>query len=54
MAEVLKTTADLMSAREGTARLADEVAAFQARPWWRRLAGLRPQLGNYPKSGSSA
>jgi hypothetical protein len=39
MAEVLKTTADLMSARE--ARLAGELAAFQARPWWRRLTGLQ-------------
>jgi hypothetical protein len=41
MAEVLKTTADLMAAREAAARLAGELAAVQARPWWRRLAGLR-------------
>jgi hypothetical protein len=41
MAEVLKTTADLMVAREAAARLAGELAATQARPWWRRLAGLR-------------
>ena len=39
MAEVLKTTADLMTAREAAARLAGELEAFQARPWWRRLAG---------------
>ena len=37
MAEVLKTTAELMAAREATARIAGELAAFQARPWWRRL-----------------
>ena len=39
MAEVLKATAELMAAREATARIAGELAAFQARPWWRRLAG---------------
>jgi hypothetical protein len=39
MAEVLKTTADLMTAREVAARLAGEIEAYQARPWWRRLAG---------------
>jgi hypothetical protein len=39
MAEVLKTTADLMSAREAAARLAGEIEALQARPWWRRLVG---------------
>jgi hypothetical protein len=39
MTEVLKTTADLMAAREVAARLAGEFEAFQARPWWRRLAG---------------
>jgi len=38
-AEVLKTTADLMAAREAAARLAVELEVFQARPWWRRLAG---------------
>ena len=38
-AEVLKTTADLMAAREAAARLAGELETFQARPWWRRLAG---------------
>ena len=37
MAEVLKTTAELMAAREAAARIAGELAAFQARPWWRRL-----------------
>jgi hypothetical protein len=39
MAEVLKTTADLMEAREAAARLAGELEAFHARPWWRRLVG---------------
>src|SRR5262249_28182297 len=39
MAEVLKTTADLMAAREAAARLAGEIEALQARPWWRRLVG---------------
>ena len=39
MAEVLKSTAELMAAREATARLTGELAALQARPWWRRLAG---------------
>jgi hypothetical protein len=39
MAEILKATAELMAAREATARIAGELAAFQARPWWRRLVG---------------
>jgi hypothetical protein len=39
MAEVLKATAELMAAREATARIAGELAALQARPWWRRLVG---------------
>jgi multidrug resistance efflux pump len=39
MAEGLKTTAELMAAREATARIAGELAAYQARPWWRRLVG---------------
>ncbi len=39
MAEVLKSTAELMAAREATARMAGELAAYQARPWWRRLVG---------------
>jgi hypothetical protein len=39
MAEVLKATAEQMAAREATARIAGELAAIQARPWWRRLAG---------------
>jgi hypothetical protein len=39
MAEVLKATAELMAAREATARIAGELAAYRARPWWRRLAG---------------
>jgi hypothetical protein len=41
MAEVLKTTANLMATREAAARLSGELEALQARPWWRRLAGLR-------------
>jgi hypothetical protein len=39
MAEVLKATAELMAAREAAAKVAGELAALQARPWWRRLAG---------------
>jgi hypothetical protein len=39
MAEVLKATAEPMTAREAAARMAGELAALQARPWWRRLAG---------------
>jgi hypothetical protein len=39
MAEVLKATAELMVAREAAARIAGELAALQARPWWRRLTG---------------
>jgi hypothetical protein len=39
MAEMLKMTADMMAAREAAARLASELEAFKARPWWRRLAG---------------
>jgi chromosome segregation ATPase len=39
IAEGLKTTAELMAAREATARIAGELAAYQARPWRRRLAG---------------
>jgi hypothetical protein len=39
MAEVLKGTAELMAAREASARMAGELAALQSRPWWRRLAG---------------
>jgi chromosome segregation ATPase len=39
--EVLKTTAELMAAREAAARLAGELEAIEARPWWRRLACLR-------------
>jgi hypothetical protein len=41
MAEALETAADRMVAREAAARLAGELAAVQARPWWRRSAGLR-------------
>jgi hypothetical protein len=39
MVEVLKGTAELMAAREAAAKMAGELAALQARPWWRRLAG---------------
>jgi cell division protein FtsB len=39
MVELLKTTSDLMAAKEAAARLDGELAAFKARPWWRRLAG---------------
>lgn len=39
MAELLTATAALMAAKEATARLEGEFAAWQARPWWRRLAG---------------
>src|SRR5271170_3645649 len=39
MTEVLKATAEMMAAREAAARLAGELAAIQARPWWRRLIG---------------
>jgi hypothetical protein len=37
MAEVLETTAELTAVREAAARIAGELTAFQARPWWRRL-----------------
>jgi hypothetical protein len=37
--EVLKATAELMAAREAMARIAGELAAYQARPWWRRFGG---------------
>ena len=37
MAEVLKATAELTIVREAVARIVGELAAFQARPWWRRL-----------------
>jgi hypothetical protein len=39
ISEVLEATAELMAAREATARIASELAVLQARPWWRRLAG---------------
>jgi hypothetical protein len=39
MAEVLKSAAELMAAREAAAMLAGELAALHARPWWRRVAG---------------
>jgi hypothetical protein len=40
MAEVLKTTAELMAAREAAARIAGELAALRALPWWRRMRRL--------------
>jgi len=46
MAEMLKTTAELTAVREAAARIAGELAAFQARPWWRRLVtSFSPVLG---------
>jgi hypothetical protein len=46
MAEVLKTTAELAAVREAAARIAGELAAFQARPWWRRsVTSFSPVLG---------
>jgi hypothetical protein len=39
VAEVLRSTAELMAAREAAATLAGELAALRGRPWWRRLAG---------------
>jgi hypothetical protein len=36
--ELLKATADLMAAKEATARLDGELAALRARRWWKRLA----------------
>jgi hypothetical protein len=40
MAELLKLTADLMTAKEMAARLNGELSAIRARPWWRRMAAL--------------
>ncbi len=39
MAELLKATSDLMSAKESAARLGGELTALKGRPWWRRIAG---------------
>ena len=39
MAELLKATADAMTAKESAARLEGELAALRSRPWWRRIAG---------------
>jgi hypothetical protein len=39
MAELLKSTADTMAARESTARLEGELTAIRSRPWWKRIAG---------------
>ena len=41
LAELLRMTADLMSAREAVARLVDELSALRSsrslRPWWWRI-----------------
>jgi hypothetical protein len=37
MVELLRMTADAMSAKEAAARLEGELAALRARPWWRRM-----------------
>jgi hypothetical protein len=39
MGEVLKSTAELMAAREAAAKLAGELAALHSRPLWRCLGG---------------
>jgi chromosome segregation ATPase len=38
MAEVLKATADAMTAKEARASLEGELTALRSRPWWRRIA----------------
>jgi hypothetical protein len=38
MAELLRMTADAMTAKETAARIEGELAALKARPWWRRIA----------------
>jgi chromosome segregation ATPase len=38
MTELLRMTADTMTAKETAARLEGELAALKARPWWKRLA----------------
>jgi chromosome segregation ATPase len=38
-AEVLRATADTMTAKEAMARLQGELGAMRSRPWWRRVAG---------------
>ena len=39
MAEALRLTKVAMSARENAARLESQLAAWQSRPWWKKLAG---------------
>ena len=39
MAELLKSTADTMAAREATARLKGELMALRSRRWWQRMMG---------------
>jgi hypothetical protein len=40
MAELLRMTADVMIAKETAARLEGELAAPQARRWWRPLGRM--------------
>jgi hypothetical protein len=39
MSEALRLTKVAMSARETAARLESQLAAWQSRPWWKKLAG---------------
>jgi hypothetical protein len=39
MSEALRLTKVAMSARENAARLESQLAAWQSRSWWKRLAG---------------
>jgi hypothetical protein len=39
MSEALRTTAELMAAKESAARLEGELAVIRARSWWHRLTG---------------
>ena len=38
-ADLMATKADLMTAREVTARLEGELTGLRTRSWWKRLAG---------------
>jgi hypothetical protein len=46
-AELLLIVADLMAAKEKSARLEGELAALRARPWWLRLGSYRPWNTQY-------